>query len=719
VRSAARNAVVLIALGAVTARGTELRVGVAIERDRLFVAVDRASIEAPDIAVPLALDRDTVLVWLRPSGATSRTVYRIQVAALSDERAARREARKVARLVTPADAARDAERGTWRVRAGHFSSREEALLKAEKMLAGRYAGAFVVAEDEELARGAKAPGIRFALPGRDEVREFTGPIAIRPREGGSVEVDGIRYRGAIELSLGRKGLLQAINVVDLEDYLRGVVPKEMGPQQYPEVEALKAQAVAARTYALGSRNGFPDDGYDLCATARCQVYGGVAAEQPLTDRAVAETRGLVVAAEGRLIRAYFSATCGGHTEDVGNVFEGDPDAAWLKGVACAPEAALSARLPARASPPYSGHSSAGLLAAAGILDRDSLPAAAEAPAAPAVVIELARRAARFAGRGGAADELEAPVTARALWRYLVAAFDLDERARVLLTAADVLAYTRGTEADALSPADRRAAAVLALHGALPEFEDGQLHPEAPVSTAQVVAAIARLVEVLGAPLLEDAVLVRLDGDTLVTRAKGEQREERLLPGATFWRESGGRRVPFAGGLVLPGDSLRLVRRDGVAAVVVAESASAADDRRARDSRWTTVLTREEVETRFRETHAVGRLKDVSVARRGGSGRPVELELRGSEGTARVWGYAIKRLLGLKDDLFVIERIAAADGTATGFRFIGRGWGHGVGLCQEGAYGMALRGARFGDILGRYYPGTAVVQADSLGAAGNP
>ena len=72
-----------------------------------------------------------------------------------------------------------------------------------------------------------------------------------------------------------------------------MVPNELSPAAFPEIEALKAQAVAARTYALRNKGEYLFKGYDLCATAACQVYRGRSTEHPLTDQAVAETRGLV------------------------------------------------------------------------------------------------------------------------------------------------------------------------------------------------------------------------------------------------------------------------------------------------------------------------------------------------------------------------------------------------------------------------------------------
>ena len=122
----------------------------------------------------------------------------------------------------------------------------------------------------------------------------------------------------------------------MEQYLRGVVPNELGPLLYPEVEALKAQAVAARTYAWRNLGQFAEDGYDLCDTPRCQVYKGANTEHPLADRAIQETAGVIATHDGKPIHALYSSTCGGHTEDGHEIFLESREP-YLTGVPCRAE----------------------------------------------------------------------------------------------------------------------------------------------------------------------------------------------------------------------------------------------------------------------------------------------------------------------------------------------------------------------------------------------
>jgi stage II sporulation protein D len=122
--------------------------------------------------------------------------------------------------------------------------------------------------------------------------------------------------------------LNAINVIDIEDYLRGVVPYEIGKLDESKFEALKAQAVAARTYAYKHFGSRVAQGFDVYADTRDQVYKGLHSATALTDKAVRETDGVVMTYNGEFITAYYHSTCGGETEGV--VTWGRPDHPYLK-----------------------------------------------------------------------------------------------------------------------------------------------------------------------------------------------------------------------------------------------------------------------------------------------------------------------------------------------------------------------------------------------------
>ena len=127
-----------------------------------------------------------------------------------------------------------------------------------------------------------------------------------------VKIDGKEYLGSVRLTVkGNK--LTVINIITTEEYLRGVIPKEMLPSFHEE--ALKAQAVAARTFALMNRKRHSKDGYDLCSTTHCQAYTGTADISDKTDKAIFDTYGEVIQYKGKMILAPFHSDSGGMTEN--------------------------------------------------------------------------------------------------------------------------------------------------------------------------------------------------------------------------------------------------------------------------------------------------------------------------------------------------------------------------------------------------------------------
>ena len=148
--------------------------------------------------------------------------------------------------------------------------------------------------------------------------------------GGQVKVNGKAYRGTIELRKKGNGTLLVINDLDLESYLLGVVAAEV-PSDW-EMEALKAQAVASRTYALYQKQNAGRRHYHILATVDSQMYLGKRGERQRAAQAVADTRGMIVTYRGEVIPAFYHSSCGGHTEDALELW--GIDEPYLKGVDC-------------------------------------------------------------------------------------------------------------------------------------------------------------------------------------------------------------------------------------------------------------------------------------------------------------------------------------------------------------------------------------------------
>jgi stage II sporulation protein D (peptidoglycan lytic transglycosylase) len=157
-----------------------------------------------------------------------------------------------------------------------------------------------------------------------------GPLVVRP-EGNSpfVAWGGKRYRGELVITATDSGML-VVNRLPMDDYLRGVVPLEIGNRTAAEFAAVQAQAVAARTYAY--KHLTEARAFDMYSTVQDQVYGGVDAEKPQADTAIMTTADVVVLYNGQPITTPYHSTCGGSTAAVSEVWYNQSDQPYLRPV---------------------------------------------------------------------------------------------------------------------------------------------------------------------------------------------------------------------------------------------------------------------------------------------------------------------------------------------------------------------------------------------------
>lgn len=155
-------------------------------------------------------------------------------------------------------------------------------------------------------------------------------ISIQPQRDAAIYINNRRFRGNIDIIRTEKIQLLVVNHLDIEDYLYGVLYHEVSP--YWPKEALKAQAIAARTFALYQSRFNKGDDYELTSTVYSQLYGGRTSERYRTNRIVNQTEGEVLVYKGELFPAYYHADCGGHTEDAREIW--GIDIPPLRGVVC-------------------------------------------------------------------------------------------------------------------------------------------------------------------------------------------------------------------------------------------------------------------------------------------------------------------------------------------------------------------------------------------------
>jgi stage II sporulation protein D len=671
-----------------------VRVGLASDLDSVALPCceERLAAAVENQAVTVA---SALRVEPAPAGAR-KGFFRLQIAALRDERQSQDLANRLAQETgQPAEATFDAGIDLYRVRVGHYATREEAERDLRRLGSIGVIGGFVVND----GGGVSEPAIRLTEGGTSST--YPGRwLTVSRTDGEGIRVSGKRYRGRILVYLNDRGLLNLINEVPVEQYLRGVVPSEMGPEQYNQVEALKAQAVAARTYTLRNLGEFAREGYDICATPRCQVYNGMGVEHPLSDRAISETAGQVLLYEGRLIDALYSSTCGGHTEDVQVVFPLKQEP-YLEGVPCMEEGVMR----------LAGSLPAGLPFPQGLTEQ-LLPPAAGRPDHEILQARL-EHLALLAGLAVPRERLGS-LDRREVQRFVAAAFDLALDARLLVAPEDV-AYLLHDPPRGWSQEDLRGAAYLVKSGLI----TGPL--DQPLQQEEIERLLLALAELLQVVRREEVSFLGLRDGSIEVKPTGKDKAEAThpLPGriATFRRR--GELMASASSLALvPGDRLTLYWQTDrlIAAAQEVDLDGVAFDRSSPYSSWTRFRTDSQlaknVDTRF---PGIG-FHDLEILARGESGRVGKILIHGDNGqSVEVDGLPIRWTLDVPDTLFTAKRLEPKNREA-GWLFTGRGFGHGVGMCQVGSYGMAQRGHTYRDILTHYYTGTELGKVRWSGAA---
>lgn len=585
----------------------------------------------------------------------------------------------------------------------------------------------VVLSKSETNRSVR-PAARFTLPTREVVASSPGagrlfsssaPVTLGSDSATTpVRFDDRPFRGRIEVFVNTRGALTVVNVLGLEDYVKGVVPNELSAGGFPLLEAHKAQAIAARTYALKNRGQFMAQGYDLLPTTRSQVYRGLASENPLSTRAVDETRGVVATYDGEPINALYTSTCGGRTEDSQNIF--NDAVAYLKGRECAAEgrAALEPFLikTTREFADLKDGQNVIFARDLALLSTQNFSLGkfklndswlsdevdvAEVRSWLASVAILSRQTTPVT-----ADDVNlTPAFATAL---TLAVFG-ESRGGTLLNDADVEYYLAVRDAADIPARNRADVAMLIRDGYLPLLPDGSLNALKRISRGRALHAIARIFESRNLLQLQKGTArPTAEGALILRNTKGKDQPVKVSSDAFLFRQIGESVFPVHSVALVGGEPVVFhVNSAGEVDYLEVRPApnGAAADRFSPFSNWTTELSLGQAQARLgRYASGIGSLIDLRVIARGSSKRATDLEVIGTAGRRKVLGGRIRSALGFREQLFVIERKYDDSGRVTGFTFLGRGWGHGVGMCQVGAYGLAKQGFRYDQILKAYYSG---------------
>ena len=529
------------------------------------------------------------------------------------------------------------------------------------------------------------------------------------------------YRGRIEVFANRRGSLTVVNVIGLEDYVKGVVPNELS---FPALEALKAQAIAARTYALKNQNQFASEGFDLLPTTRSQVYGGLTTETPLTTRAVEETRGIVATYHGEPINALYTSTCGGRTEDSENIFiDAVP---YLRARECTAEikAPLAPFVIESSRHVFAIKEERDLIFArdAALLSVNGFNLPTEKISSSWLADDLENdevrdwlsAAARLSRNAAYRPPAESAIKPPAFSTALIAAIFGEARADTLLNSADINYLLGFRDGEDVPPANRPDVAFLIREGALTLFADATLKPKETMPRGRALHAIARMLETRGALALQKATTRPAVNGALILRISRSKEQPIVVSRDSFLFRQFGESLYQMKSVTLVGGEAVIFHISAKGEVDYLEIKPAVDgasaERFSPFTNWTTELSLGQVQARLaRSVRGIGAITNLRVAKRGSSRRVTDLEVIGTQGIAHVRGGRIRSALGLREQLFVIDRVYGANDRVTGFVFIGRGWGHGVGMCQYGAFGLARQGLNAEQILKTYYTGTELTK----------
>ncbi len=642
--------------------------------------------------------------------------FRVQAESLSDLSQAQQAARSIAATtgLTTEPMWNETTR-TYQVKAGAFPAREDAAALARQLSANGFPGAFVTTD----ATSGQAAGlVRIVETGETAATVLLQTV--NPDE--RLSIGASPLRGLVEVRPGTGGIT-AVNILNVEDYLRGVVPNELSPGQFPQLEALKAQAVAARTYALRNLGQYKERGYDICATPACQVYRGFSTEHPLTDQAVAETTGIAAWYRGELINALYTSTCGGHTEEGSNIFPTQTQS-YLKGVECLAERDRLAVIRsngkiAQLGPEPAINRDVALLMALDVLGNSSENGAWLAEGLRSEEAEAwTQRLLRSLGRKGCNARPGRDLGRRgAFFVYVSAALCWSERAERLLSAHDA-EFLRQSEdqKDFASPEESRAAAILIQEDVLSPSASGSLAPGGRIQRSTAIGILARSALRMGPPSLDRAEFAGGSEGEFRFRIEDVVQTVRVAERLRLFRDLSGTPVAASELALTQGDKVRYILSEGRLAFLVAEQSrmGPSADRSSRFYRWEERLTPAQIAKSMERYGNPGRILELQVRRTGVSGRVIELAVQGSEREIVLKGLEVRFALGVRENLFVIDRELAKDGSVRQFVITGKGWGHGVGLCQVGAFGMAQAGSRYDEILKHYYTGIDLSRTNPSG-----
>ncbi len=675
-----------------------IRVGLATDQAQMtFPRLDGGYLLFPGEGAPLHTARGFSVLAPRPEGSVE---YAVQIASLADAASARDLATRLEAAGHPTLIV-DSASGLHRIFAGRFMEQSEATGLREQLISNGYGNDIFVTK---LPAAASFDPIVRVVDDEGEQRTFdTRSLIIVPATSETIAIDGTRYRGAAIAHINDRGLLNGINVLNLEDYVKGVVPKELGPAVYDELEALKAQALAARTYVIKRRGDYEREGYDICPTPACQVYEGYEAEHPLSNQAVEETAGMILTWQGEPIDALFTSTCGGETSDVSTMFP-NRNEPYLRHVRCVENDYVE--LAGRHDSAALDHvelNAAIFRAFAGLSDDERWTAATAERSVTA--------ASSLAGYEQPKGFSLGSLRRGAVLEYLGQTLALADLQEPLLLPEDIGYFY--PEIQTTLPAAKAGAFINKYRLGPAQLLDQKSLAEA-MSKDELQAILYGWLEQQAAIRQARGKIASLSGQTVALRAEGKRRTFTIPQETRVFRSISDvtREQEIVHVLISDRAQVFHDREGRVRAVVIeANYDGAAFDRTSSYSSWVRSYSADELAESIRRRRPIDSVADLVPISRDEAGRIEALDVIDAKGgRTRLEGIPVRWSLNVPDNLFTFIRSEDPNGVPR-FTFFGKGWGHGTGMCQVGAYGMAFRGYTAEQIVKHFYTGIEISRVE--------
>ena len=645
-----------------------IKVGIYLKKKKVFVSSNsRILIYRSKRKIGKIPANTRVFFWIkgvRKKKNTSEKGWYVQAGAFKKMISVRKCTEKLSKITDFKPVIEKSSRGFYLVRFGPFESLSEAGALKDSLKMSGFPDVFIVA-----SKGRYRNSVY--LIDSEYNKRFISHYSFVLKSKSFIKVNGVRYRGEIEIK-PMNGKINVINIVDIEDYLKGVVPAEMSPKLYPSIEALKAQAVAARTYVYYNLGQFKQMGFDICATQSCQVYKGVDVERDLSSEAVDDTIGEIITYKGKPINAMFTAYCGGHTEDFEKIFGGRP-VPYLRGVKCEgegdfPHKTISSKITLEStSTPYISrpYLAIAVLYSKGLIALNELDGLNE-----------------YWGKGFAQAFLD-----RVLKYLGIEVKNIPLKSSKLSEIGEYLSMQ-----------------IFDTESIKPLFESNLIVQDLPEINAKKIDVIS-----IGYALLKgfekidyynlDFMIV--DKDFLY----GLESPEFLLVNQGKTELS----LPVA--TIRVGDRIRVITGEDnlpVAVVMITpESQEGINDSFLSGYFWYKFLTINELNERAAKFGFKKPVEEIKVLEKTDTGRVIKIRVLSGKYSRVYSGIKVRWFFGVKENKFELYKRYSENGKLKGVYIVGNAWGHGVGMCQIGAFGLALKGWDYKSILKHYYTGVKV------------